>query len=408
MTRASPELRPSDMPAMIYCTRCTYPIIAVNLTIGTNGVCSGCRVHDEKEALDWSAREEEFKKLLYSYRTDGKNYDCIIPVSGGKDSHFQVWYIKEKLGLNPLLVTYYTHNYTPTAEANLRNISKHFGVDHYIFTPSYKMIQKMNLAGFEMMGDMSWHFHAGVNTLPFQMAVKFNVPLVIYGEHGFMDLAGQFQFADRPEFTARYRKEHQLRGYDWQDFIGKEGLTEKDLLWAQYPSDKEIAQVGVRGIYMGVYVYWDANKHGKKVEEEFGFKPNPEPFERTYRRASNVDDIHENGIKDYLKFVKFGYGRGTDHTAKDIRLGSMTRDEGIKLVRQYDAVVPRKSLEHFLTMTGMSEEEFWPITDSFHDPRVWWIRGGEWWKDTLWGTPEPFGKVHLSPDKQKMYRHVIT
>src|SRR3989338_10126386 len=200
--------------AMQYCKKCTYPIVAVNLSMRDDGVCSGCAVHEEKERLDWANREQEFRELLFSYRSgDGSRYDCIIPVSGGKDSHFQVWYIKQKLGLNPLLVTYYTHNYTPAAEANLRNIGKRFGVDHYIFTPSYKMVQKMNLAGFRMMGDMSWHFHCGVNTLPFQIAVKFNVPLVIYGEHGFMDLAGQFQFADRPEFTTPYLKQHHLLYY---------------------------------------------------------------------------------------------------------------------------------------------------------------------------------------------------
>lgn len=392
------------MPVMTYCTRCTYPIIAVNLTIGKSGVCSGCLVHDEKETLDWSVREEEFKELLYSYRNkDGKNYDCIIPVSGGKDSHFQVWYIKEKLGLNPLLVTYYTHNYTPTAEENLRNIGKHFGVDHYVFTPSYTMVQKMNRVGFRKMGDMSWHFHCGVNTVPFQIAVKFNIPLVIYGEHGFLDLAGQFRFADRPEFTARYRKEHQLRGYDWQDFVGEEGLAEKDLLWAQYPSDEEIARVGVRGIYMGIYVYWDANKHGKKAKEEFGFKPNPKSFERTYRRTSNVDDIHENGIKDYLKFIKFGYGRATDHTSKDIRLGAMTREEGIEMIKKYDAAFPKESFDFFLNMTGMSENEFWGIADTFRDSRVWFVKDGQWWKDNIWGEPASYGAVHLSKEARAKY-----
>ena len=172
--------QPNSIKRMTYCSECTYPIIAVNLAIGDSGVCSGCIVHKEKSNIDWKEREKEFKELLYSYRSkDRSNYDCIIPVSGGKDSHFQTWYIKEKLGLNPLLVTYYTHNYTETGEENLKNIGKVFGVDHYVFTPSYKTIQKMNRIGFTMTGDMSWHFHCGAWTLPFQMAVKFNIPSVI-------------------------------------------------------------------------------------------------------------------------------------------------------------------------------------------------------------------------------------
>jgi len=225
---------------------------------------------------------------------------------------------------------------------------------------------------------------------------------VIYGEHGFLDLAGQYSLSDRPEFTVRDRKESYLRGYDWNDFVGDEGLTEQDLLWAKFPPDEEIARVGVRGIHLGVYTYWDGNANAKHMQE-FGFKPSNEVSERTYRTISNVDDIHENGIKDWLKFVKFGYGRCTDHTSKDIRLGVMTREQGIELVRKYDHVVPRKSLEYFLSMTGMKEEEFFRIADTFHDPRVWWIENGEWWKDNPWGEPSSYGPVHLPKESWVKY-----
>jgi N-acetyl sugar amidotransferase len=406
MSQKSAEHIKTKKP-MRYCSRCMYPMIAVNLSMREDGVCSGCVVNsDVKPTLDWDSREKEFQKLLYSYRSkDGSNYDCIIPVSGGKDSHYQVWYIKEKLGLNPLLVTYYTHNYSKTGDENLRNIGKVFGVDHYVLTPSYEVIQKMNRLGFEKTGDMSWHFHCGVWTLPFQIAVKFNIPLIVYGEHGPLDLAGQYNFEDRPEFTMRDRAENMLRGFTLEDFWGgEEGLTKKDLLWAVYPSDEEIARVGVRGVFMGVYVYWDANTHTKRMIDEFGFKPNPVPFDRTYRTASNVDDIHENGIKDYLKFVKFGYGRATDHASKDIRLGKMTREEGIEMIKKYDAAWPRESFEFFCNMTGTTEEEFWKTADTFRDPRVWWIENGEWWKDNVWGDPASYGPVHLSQELQDKYK----
>ena len=153
---------------------------------------------------------------------------------------------------------------------------------------------------------------------------------------------------------------------------------------------------------MGNYLYWDANKH-IEIAKELGFRGNPVPFERTYRTMSNVDDIHENGIKDYMKFIKFGYGRATDHTSKDIRLGYMSRDEGVENVRKYDHVKPQESLDYFLNMTGMTEREFDITADKFRDPRVWKIKDGKWWKDNLWGEMSCYGDVFLPKAEWAQY-----
>ncbi len=387
---------------MIYCKKCVNPIIAVNLSMNESLICSACIVSDEKFAINWPEREEIFKKLLYSYKSKN-NYDCIIPVSGGKDSHFQAYYIKEKLGLNPLLVTYYTYNYSETGINNLKNISQSIGLDHYIFYPNKKIISKMNKVGFEMTGDMSWHFHCGVWTIPFIIGSKFKIPLLIYGECGGIDLWGQYSFHDYPEFTLRSRNEDFLRGFSIEDFVGKEGIKKEDLLWGVFPSENELEEVGLRGIYMGNYIYWDANKN-LEIAKKLGFKENPTDYERTYRRFSNVDDIHENGIKDYMKFIKFGYGRCTDHASKDIRLNYLTREKGIELVKKHDHVKPIDSLNYFLEMTNMNEEEFDVIADKFRDPRVWWIEKNKWYKNTIWGEPESYGEVKLNKNDQEKYK----
>ena len=376
-------------------------MIAVNLSMNDDMVCSGCVVNQEKtKEIDWEERKEKFKKLLLQYKSEDK-YDCIIPVSGGKDSHFQANLIRE-MGFNPLLVTYYTYNYTETGEANLKNL-RNLGFDHYIFYPNKKVIEKMNKVGFEMLGDMSWHFHCGVYTIPFQIGVKFKIPLVIYGEHGFIDLAGQYSMYDFPEFTKKDRAEDVCRGYTEKDFIGKEGLSKSDLNWTIFPSDKEIQEIGLRGIFMGNYIYWDANKN-LEIAKQLGFKVNPKSYARTYRKFSNVDDIHENGIKDYLKFIKFGYGRCTDHTSKDIRLGIMSREKGIELVRKHDHLKDRDSLDFFLKMTKMTEEQFDLVADKFRDNRVWWIENNQWYKNTIWGKPECYGEVRLNNQDRKKYK----
>ncbi len=374
-------------PKMRYCSQCVYPkSSAVPLAFDENGVCSGCRSSAQRNNIDWVKRGELFKKICEQYQSKNKdNYDCIIPVSGGKDSYFQTHYITKVLGLKPLLVTYYGNNYLPVGERNLRRMKEVFNVDHIIFHPSVEVLKKLNKKCFIMMGDMNWHNHCGIFTYPVQIAVQHKVPLLIWGEHGYTDLGGMYSMNDLVEMTKKYRTEHACRGYDWNDMVDSEmGITSQDVLWAKYPSDEEIEDLDVRGLYLGNYVDWDANIHTKQMVELYGFEPADEPFDRTYRTFSNLDDMHENGAHDYLKYIKFGYGRGTDHSCKDIRAGHMTREKGIEMVRKYDAVKPR-DIQRWCDYVGMSEAEFDSIADTFRDSRVWWKDDqGNWMKDNIW------------------------
>lgn len=389
---------------MQYCTKCVYPAAAATpLTFDENGVCSGCRVAAQPRSIDWDARLAMLRDLVAQYRSVA-DYDIVIPVSGGKDSYFQTHVATKILGLKPLLVTYHGNNYLPEGEYNLQRMRDVFDCDHLIMRPSVPALIKMNRLGFRLQGDMNWHNHCGIFSFPIQAAVRFDVPLLLWGEHGFMDLGGMYSYNDFIEFTAKWRKEHGLRGYDWHDFTDegleragrpelKEGLTAKDLRWAMYPDDEAIDAAGTRGIYLSNYVPWNANEHVKLVMREYGWRPAEREFERTYRKFSNLDDMHENGIHDYLKFVKFGYGRATDHACKDIRAGIMTREEGIAMVRRYDHVKPRFDLERWLGYVDMPEEEFDTTCDTFRDPRVWRIEDGQWVKDNVWGEASAYGPV---------------
>ncbi|WP_424992305.1 N-acetyl sugar amidotransferase [Oceaniradius stylonematis] len=389
---------------MNYCTNCLVPSLsAVAVAFDEHGVCSACRVSRQRDQIDWDRRFDMLRELCDEYRSE-TNYDIVIPVSGGKDSYFQTHVATKLLGLKPLLVTYHGNNYLPEGEYNLLRMREAFDCDHIIVRPSTDVLIKMNRLGFKVQGDMNWHAHCGIFTTPIQVALRYKVPLMMWGEHGFLDLGGMYSYNDFVEFTAKHRLEHSLRGFDWHDFtdVGldrmgrgelKEGLTDKDLLWAQYPSDDEIDEVGVRGIYLGNFVDWDGHKNAELVAREYGWKPADIEFERTYRRSSNLDDMHENGIHDYLKFVKFGYGRGTDHASKDIRAGRMTREQGIEMVRRYDHVKPRRDLDRWLRYVGMDEAEFDRICDTFRDPRVWRQEDGYWVKDNIWGGSSRYGRV---------------
>ena len=231
----------------------------------------------------------------------------------------------------------------------------------------------------------------------------FEIPLIIWGEIPF-DISGMFSPDDFVEFSARVRHEHDLRGYEWNDFLNdKENpLCEKDFLWAKYPSDEEILKVGVRGIFIGNYFEWDPNWHAQMIIDKYGWKKSDKKFERTYRNFSNLDDRYENGVHDLLKFIKFGYGRCSDHASKDIRTGYINRDKGIEYVREYDHVVS-KDLYHWLDYVDMKEDEFWMTADSFRDPKVWWIEKDRWYKDNIWGEPSSYGNVYLPNNLKQKY-----
>lgn len=371
---------------------------AIPVEIDAAGVCSGCRVSDQKHDIDFQRRGKQLKHLLENYKdTGGSNYDCIIPVSGGKDSYFQVHLIKNIYNMNPLLVTYNANNWTKTGYENLHNMRDAFGCDHVFFTPSINLLKRMNRIGFKMTGDMNWHGHSGIFTYPFVVAVEKKISLVFYGEHGFMDIGGMHSYNDYVEFTQRYRLEHCLRGYDWKDFLnhrGRDKIDKKELIGFKYPSDRDIKEVGVRGIFISNYVDWSGNSNFK-IAKQYGFKENEEKFDRTYRLMSNLDDMHENGIHDYMKYIKFGYGRATDHVIKDIRDGAMTREKAIDVVMRMDCIKPN-DLNRWLKYIDMTEDEFDIIADTFRDPRVWWIKDGRWWKNNVDGESSSYEEVRLS------------
>ena len=393
---------------MRYCKICTYPESAVNMTIDENGFSSTYKTFKAWQSIsatDWNKRKKVFEKIVKHIKSTNKsNYDCAIAVSGGKDSYFQTHIIKS-YGLKPLLITYHGNNYLPEGDYNRDRMRKVFDADHIVIGPSQETLIKLNKIGFEKVGDMNWHNHTGILTAPIQIAAKYKIPYVIWGEP-FWDISGMFKPEDFVEFTARIRLEFGMRGFEWHRMIknNKEGLGPKDMLWAQYPSDKDLMEIGLRGLYIGNYFKWDPNKHTKLMIKKYGWKTSQAKFERTYRTISNLDDRYENGIHDYMKFVKYGYGRATDHSSKDILTGYMTRKKGIEMVKKHDHILS-KDLFHWLKYVNMNELDFHKTADKFRSPKVWWIKNGKWFKDNIWGSPSCYGEVYLSKkDKKKFER----
>lgn len=348
-----------------YCKNCLYPDTKPQLKLDENGVCDACRWLKLKEKIDWTKRRKELEKILDKYKSkDGKRYDCIIPVSGGKDSHYQAYVMKEEFGLNPLLVNFHPLDFTQVGRKNIENI-KNLGVDCIEFTANPIVYRKMAQFGLKELGDFQWPEHIGIFTVPVQIAVRYNIPLIVWGENPQMEYGGSDQVSSSAYLDREWNEKHGgyfLDRVKPQDMV-KYGLSLKDLKPYLYPTDDEIKSVGVTGIFLGYFIKWDIFKQLELVKK-LGFSEDTELKEGTYDSWENLD-VKYTVFHDYFKFLKYGFGRATDHASIEIRYGRITRDEGLKLVKQYEGKIPIKYFNEFLRDVDIEEEEFYEICDKF-------------------------------------------
>lgn len=356
---------------MKYCVRCVYPENhPLGLTFNEDGVCSGCLVHEEKYELNWSDKEKEFKTILGYYKnTPDSDYDCVIPVTGIGDDFYVVDLVKNKYGLNPLLVTYNTHFNTNVGIRNLARLCTVFDCDHILSTIGPDTLKKITKETLKIIGDMYWHVLCGTQTFPVQVATKFKIPLIIWRNNGWMDQVGMFSHHDHVEMTKKVRKEHGLRMLDAEELLAKSDvLTPKDMIPFVYPSNEQLEKSRVRGIYINNYFFWDSKKQTEWAIENHGYETLAQ--ERTYNTHETIYCHNNASIHDYIKYLKFGYGKATDHASRDIRLKRMSRETAIQMVNKYDPVKP-SNLPLFLEWLGMSEAELMKCVDQFRDPKAW-------------------------------------
>lgn len=365
---------------MNYCKRCLYPENhPYGMVFDAHGVCMGCRIHEEKDRLDWSARFRLLERIVHTnaQRTGRKGFDCIVPVTGGGDSYFIVHTVKNVLGMNPLLVNYNAHYNTKAGIRNLANLATVFDCDVVTSTLKPHLVKRITRYTLRKYGSMYWHVLAGYLTFPVQVAVRFRIPLIIWGVQPWSEQTGMFSHLDEVEMTERCRKEHGLVGIAAEDLIDREaGITRADVQPFVYPFDSELEAVGVRGLYLSNYVRWDAKKQHEQMIDTYGYESAAQ--QRTFNTYEDVHCFHSAGVHDYIKFLKHGYSKVTDHATREIRLKRMTREEGIAKVREYAWREPA-DLPLFLDWIEMSEREFWTCVESRRDERIWKCTpSGEW------------------------------
>jgi N-acetyl sugar amidotransferase len=354
-----------------YCQRCILPDTRPGLVLGPDGVCSACTSHRVKqEEVDWDARRQAFEGIVEEVRALGRRWDCVLPVSGGKDSTWQTIACLET-GLHPLAVTWKTPARTEIGQANLDNLVE-LGVDHFDFQVNPKVERKFMLRALERYGSTAIPMHMAIFNVPLQLAVRFDIPLVVYGEDSASEYVGGTEprsFRLDADWVRRYGVVHGTTAEDWVS----DDLTREELAAYFSPTDEELADL--QAVFLGYFFEWDPAETAR-VAQEHGFRSDDRARTGFYEYADIDDDFIS--IHHWIKWLKFGFTRTYDNLSLEIRNGRMTRDEAIDVIRARGDETPREDIQRFCRYVGIDEPRFFEIVEGFRNPDVWTRRDDTW------------------------------
>lgn len=362
---------------MKYCTKCLMPDTRPGITLNKDGVCMACTNYEKQKTTDWQKRRMELDKLCQKYRgKNGREYDCAIAVSGGKDSHFQVYYIKEVMKMNPVLLAVGNIDWTETGRKNLENLSDTFSCDIISFNPNRNISRIMSKKAFIEIGSPTWYSDALIYAYPYRMTMKLGLKLLFYGENVNYTYGGKFK-EETP--SAKLQPKNDVVKPIWTKWFEDKQISLKEMESARQPSFKECEKYGLDPVYLSYYVPWDSY-HNYEVAKRWGFKNLSHEYirEGTIEQFNQIDSISYL-LNQYLKYPKFGHASATDMASRYIRAGLATREEMIPLVKKYDKVLDQGIVEKFCEFVRMSSKEFWEIMDKWYNKDLFYRD-----KDGVW------------------------
>ena len=347
------------------CSRCVTPVTAESLAFDSTGACSVCKQIDYKhESIDWDKRRQELDGHIERFR--GKyDYDCIVPFSGGKDSTFTLFYIVRELKLKPLVVRFNHGFFRPQLKENCEKTFKLLGVDVLELTPNWQVVRKLMYESLVRRGDFCWHCHTGIFSYPMHVALQQKVPLLMWGEPA--SEYSSFYSYDEEELADERRFNRFINlGINAEDMLGMMDDTIssypvelRDLKPFTYPPAADLREAGISSVFLGYYIPWNVRDQTKIIENELGWKGDvvegvPPGYE--YEKI----ECYMQGVRDYIKYLKRGFGRTSHLVSIDIRNGQIDRDRGLELTQAYDGRRP-PSLDLFLEILGIDEDRFMDI-----------------------------------------------
>lgn len=355
----------------LFCKSCFYPVShPLGLSLNEEGICSGCEVHEEKYNLNWTIRAESLMDLVGPYRSNQrKHYDCIIPINGGGDSFYVVHYVKNILKMNPLCVIYNSLYLTRIGHRNLTTLRKIFNVDIHMHTPSRQQVIALTKTTLYHLQSIYWHVHAGTTSLPVKIAIKYNIPLIIWGSHEATEQVGMYKHTDEVEMSRRYRHDHHLMGLEIDDLEKLDpSLKSFNNSIYRYPSYNQILANDVQGIYLSNYVPWNQKTQQELMSKKYNYIGCSNESDFLYNSYEYPHCAFYNGIHDWIKYMKHGYNRTLDYLVRDLRWKRLNQNEAASFLQVYSYQKPKKNIRLFREFMGIKKNSMNYLLDSMKNP----------------------------------------
>lgn len=359
---------------MIYCKKCAMPDTRPGSVFDDEGICGACRNYEKRSTIDWDKRREELRELCDKYRRDDGYYDCVIPVSGGKDSHFLVYMMKEKMGMNPLLITVgdpFTK--TQAGQKNYRNLGETFNCDHMLFELSIDLFRKVTKFGTEEVGEPLRFVEIALYTVPTKLAIQLGIPLIVYGENG------SYEYGSTDVDTG-YGLETFQKVFSRinMDFWLERGISKKELNGVIPPTQAELDNLNPKLIYMSYFAPWNSTTN-LEVAKRYGFGD----LAHEWKREGYIEDFEQIDSEGYLvhlwmKYPKFGFQRTSDIASRRVREGKLGLQEAKRLIMENDHKLDQRSMQDFIDFLGYSRKQFWDIVEKFWNREIFEKVDGIW------------------------------
>jgi N-acetyl sugar amidotransferase len=350
------------MDSLKWCTACLTMSTRPRISYDSNGLCNACVWKMEKETLDWSKREEELAELLGQHRKSNGEFDCLVPVSGGKDGSYVAYNLKHKYGMNPLCVTITPALPLPLGEKNLRSFVES-GYNHISINTDYEAMRRLNKTGFIEMGFPYYGWLTSIITAPIKIAIAHKINLIFYGEDGEVEYGGSTETAKNPIYGIDYQKRVYLEG-GHKKVLDASKLNMNQLYFFDYPSDEEVKNSDIKITHWSYFENWDPYRNYLIAKNHCGLIEADSSNAGTFTNFSQNDQALY-ALHTYLMYLKYGFGRANQDASIEIRRGAMDRDQAVNLVRIYDGHFPQEFIELYLDYFQMTLNDFNNVLDAY-------------------------------------------